>query len=189
MVRSYFAATQIPYWTAYGQGNFSYFGSSLANIGDYGHDGFDDVAVGSSECFFLGSGEGQVQVLSGYYGVVQYVFDGAAGGDGFGHGISSAGDINNDGTLDLLIGAPFADPVGNASGNVKVISLKPVGVTYYGTSTPGCDGPQGIHVSTVPKVGQYWLLFGVDNVPPGALGLMLATDSPITRAPIHSASV
>ena len=51
MVRTYVAASQVPYTTNYGAASFSYFGTTLANIGDYFGSGFDDFAVGSTESF------------------------------------------------------------------------------------------------------------------------------------------
>ena len=46
---------------------------------------------------------------------------GAAQGDGSGFAVSRAGDVNRDGFGDVIVGAPSADPTGDASGQSYVI--------------------------------------------------------------------
>lgn len=176
-VRIYLAATQTVHTTVFGATSYAYFGSSISNLGDYAGTGYDALACGALENFLFGMGQGQARVLTGFDGSAQFVFDGAATGDQFGKGVAAAGDVNADGTIDLLVGAPFADPSGTSSGNLKVLSLVPQGVAYYGSGTPGCNGTQKLRVSAPPKVGMASLAYGVENVPAGALGLLLVTDS------------
>jgi hypothetical protein len=44
-------------------------------------------------------------------GVGGFVINGTSGGDGFGTSVSAAGDVNDDGFDDLIVGAPNADSV------------------------------------------------------------------------------
>jgi hypothetical protein len=51
-----------------------------------------------------------------------YLLDGNSAGDYFGHAVSKAGDVNNDGVIDLLVGAYQEDNNGTDSGSVYVYS-------------------------------------------------------------------
>ncbi len=59
--------------------------------------------------------------LSNLNGNNGFRIDGAAMGDGSGGSVSSAGDINDDGFDDLIIGARYADPNGDKSGTSYVL--------------------------------------------------------------------
>ena len=67
----------------------------------------------------MGSG-GTVELgsLSGGNG---FVLNGIDGGDASGWSVSGVGDINGDGIDDLIIGAFFADPNGDSSGESYVV--------------------------------------------------------------------
>ncbi len=84
-----------------------YFGSAVDCAGDVNNDGYDDIIVGSS-----GYGPyytGRAYVFSGQNGDTLHVFAGEAESNEFGKSVSSAGDVNNDGYDDLIIGAPGFD--------------------------------------------------------------------------------
>jgi hypothetical protein len=59
--------------------------------------------------------------LSDLDGSNGFVINGVAEGDGSGTSVDNLGDINGDGIDDLIIGAPFADPNGGASGQSYVV--------------------------------------------------------------------
>jgi len=98
---------------------------SVSGTGDFNADGFDDVIIGapgangnvgkSYVVFGNNSGVPASLELSTLNGDNGFVFNGIGpNDDGSGHSVSSAGDINGDGIDDIIIGAYFAEPNGNA---------------------------------------------------------------------------
>ena len=98
------------------------FGYSLDNAGDVNNDGIEDVVVGIRHDDFGASGTGTVRVFSGADLSVLYSFHGDFAGDQLGSSVSSAGDVNNDGFVDIIAGAPGSDVGGNAAGAARVFS-------------------------------------------------------------------
>jgi hypothetical protein len=107
---------------------FTEFGSSVAGIGDVNADGVPDFAVGSPRFATEGHGHsggdelGRVYLYSGVDGTLIRTFTGENDGDRFGAAVSGAGDIDRDGTPDLLVGAPGFDGVGEDRGKAYVYS-------------------------------------------------------------------
>ena len=62
-----------------------------------------------------------VLALSALNGTNGFRLDGVTTGDNSGLSVASAGDVNGDGYDDLIVGARFADPNGNASGSSYVV--------------------------------------------------------------------
>ncbi|MBI5517745.1 MAG: FG-GAP repeat protein [Deltaproteobacteria bacterium] len=91
-------------------------GRSLAS-GDVNGDGFVDLVLGVP--FADSSGGARTGAVRVYHGsptgvgdAPSRVVDGVAGREGLGTSVASAGDVNGDGYVDLLVGAPFAAPGG-----------------------------------------------------------------------------
>jgi YD repeat-containing protein len=94
-------------------------GGSVSAAGDVNNDGYDDLIVGA---FLAGADHGQAYVFSGQDGSLLYTFTGEADGDEFGWSVSEAGDVNNDGYDDVIVGAPQNDAGGGNAGRVYVYS-------------------------------------------------------------------
>jgi hypothetical protein len=119
-----------------GEGKNNYFGESLAGAGDVNGDGIDDFIIGAH-----GNSE------AAHYAGQSYLFFGKKSGwsmdapctqanasfwgenpdDYSGRAVSGAGDFNNDGYNDLLIGAYYNDDGGSAAGQTYLIYGKKSG--------------------------------------------------------------
>ncbi|MCB9898353.1 MAG: FG-GAP repeat protein [Planctomycetes bacterium] len=96
----------------------SYFGFSCAVVGDVDGDGRDDALVGAR----LYDGErGLARLVSGRSGQTIYEWVGLPG-SGMGAKVSAAGDVNADGILDVLVGAPREDAPSSQEGRAHVYS-------------------------------------------------------------------
>jgi len=109
-------------------------GSSVRAAGDINGDDIDDLLLGAPEADPNGSASGASYVvfgsdqvwpgsvaLSGLDGTNGFAMYGVSAGDGAGSFVGSAGKLNADTIDDLVIGAPFADPNGSASGSAYVV--------------------------------------------------------------------
>ncbi len=101
-------------------------GHAVSGAGDVNDDGYDDVLIGAIQADPGGrSSAGEVYVvfgsgafsatlnldnLNGSNGFVVHGINSYEESDKAGYAVSDAGDVNNDGIDDFIIGAPFADP-------------------------------------------------------------------------------
>ncbi len=93
-------------------------GYAVADAGDVNGDGTNDIIAGAVN----GSGTGIANVYSGTDGSLIWNLAGENAGDRFGSAVSSAGDVDDDGRADLLVGAESSAAQGNLSGRAYVYS-------------------------------------------------------------------
>jgi len=90
------------------------FGVSVSSAGDIDLDGSIDFAVGAELEDTAGLNAGSARIFSGATGLLLRALLGATEFDEFGHRVDAAGDVNLDGTVDLLVGAWRDDDGGMA---------------------------------------------------------------------------
>lgn len=114
-----------------GQGNSDYSGSSVSGAGDVNGDGLADLIVGAPgsndsggrSYVVFGRTTTRAVNLSALSGSGGFVINGQCSSDSSGMSVSSAGDVNGDGLSDLIVGAPYSNPLSGL-----------VGGTYAGRS-------------------------------------------------------
>ncbi|MEM8601899.1 MAG: integrin alpha, partial [Bacteroidota bacterium] len=154
------------------------FGDSVSGAGDVNNDGFADVIVGAfnEDPGASPTDAGRAYVYSGVDGTVLYTltspneeFDGV-----FGNSVSGAGDVNNDGFADVIVGALFENPGASptAAGRAYVFSGADGGLLYTLASPNEEDGGVfGVSVSGAGDVngdGFADVIVGADGESPGA---------------------
>ncbi len=108
------------------------FGRAVSSRGDWDGDGYDDLAVGSSEDATAGTDAGAVHIFLGPLSSSVAATDavsiitGESAGDGAGYRVELVADVDSDGLGDLVVGAPYND-----------ISYSEAGAAYlvYGPTT------------------------------------------------------
>lgn len=84
-----------------------YFGQAVSGAGDLNNDFSAEIIIGDPLADANGLPDaGSAYVYSGIDGTLMYQFDGAGQGDALGSAVSDAGDVNNDGFNDVVVGAP-----------------------------------------------------------------------------------
>lgn len=120
-------------------------GFTFSELEDVTGDGVPDIISGAPNFeATAGSPRGAVHVYDGATGALHVTINGDGVGDQYGHGVVSAGDVNEDGFTDVLVGAPLDDDGGSAAGRAFVLSLVDVpipntpvllGDKIYGTTS------------------------------------------------------
>lgn len=84
------------------------FGQAVAGMGDMNDDGFGDMIVGAPYHDANGSGSGRAYVFYGGSSpdtIPDVILDGAASNTFLGYSVAGAGDVNDDGFADVIVGA------------------------------------------------------------------------------------
>ena len=128
-----------PAYTFTGEATNDQFGFSVSGTGDVNNDGFADVIVGARFNGAAGDSAGRAYVYSGQTGALLYTFTGEAARDRFGISVSGAGDVNNDGYADVIVGAWLNDAGGSDAGRAYVYSGQTGTLLYTFTGEAAYD--------------------------------------------------
>ena len=119
-----------PDWCVEGQAEDTRLGNSVAAAGDVNGDGYGDVIVGAHYYDNGIRNEGGAFIFWGSDSGLPNVPNWSTESDGldarYGHSVSTAGDINNDGRADVIVGADWLDAAGSQEGRAYV---------YHGAET------------------------------------------------------
>jgi len=111
-------------WTWSPNQAYAYFGCSVSTAGDINNDGYDDVIVGAQYYDNGETDEGAAFIFpgtpTGLNSNFLWTLESNNAGALFGRSVSSAGDVNNDGFSDVIIGAPWYSNVENHEGALFV---------------------------------------------------------------------
>jgi hypothetical protein len=138
------------------QGN-AHFGASVSAAGDVNNDGYDDVIVGAPEFNHGQWDEGRAYVYYGSASGLSQTADWTAepnqDGAHFGRSVSVAGDVNNDGYDDVIVGAPEFDNGQNDEGCVFMYYGRASGVSTYHNWTVESDQIEALFGNSVSTAG------------------------------------
>ena len=99
------------------------FGLSVSELGDVSGDGIPDFIIGAEDDSSAGlNRNGSVRVFSGADASVIYTFWGDVSSQYLGSRVNAAGDVNNDGVPDIIVGAEYDDTAGSDAGLARVFS-------------------------------------------------------------------
>lgn len=114
------------------------YGTYSLGLGDFDGDGFEDYAVAApSFTIAPGSDFGRVYVYSGRTAELVRSFDGDTPLTRFGVALADIGDVDRDGTPDLVVGAPDHDGAGPNRGRVFCFSGSTGATLWTADGIPG----------------------------------------------------
>jgi hypothetical protein len=108
--------------TLTGEGPGEGFGIGAASAGDVDGDGRADLVIGSWQYSGAAQSGGRVSLFSGKDGTLLRTFTCRIPGDTFGFDAVGIGDVDGDGTIDLLLTSAWSGVAGHHSGRMFVIS-------------------------------------------------------------------
>jgi len=174
------------------------FGHSVANIGDLEGDGVIDLAVGVPFADDGGNNRGAIRVLfmddNGQVDIQQKISNTTGGfrgnldnDDQFGTSVTAVGDLNNDGVIDLVVGAPGDDDGGTDRGALWVLFLNSDGTVRSEQKIASAVGGFGGALSNGDRFGSAIANIGDlnnDGITDIAVGVELDDEAGINRGGI-----
>ncbi len=167
-----------PHWTEYGPKKGSDFGGAAAWAGDVDGDGCDELIVGAQ---LYSETDGDIKLANEgaaflYYGAAYgldpdpgWSYFGYQQDAKFGYSVSSAGDVNNDGYDDVIVGARGYTYIYENEGAAYVFHGSPAGLHFTPDWLVYGDRPTASFGSAVAGIGDI-NGDGFDDVAVGALG-------------------
>ncbi len=187
-----------------GTGQQDFMGNSIAGVDDFDGDGRGDIVVGSSGYDNSpGAFNGRVDVFSVHTGSALTAWVGYQTFAGMGSTVASAGDLNNDGTPEVMGSAPVDSTYTSSGGYVRIhLGNAPFPNSYCTAKVNSLGCTPGITYGGAASlsIGGGLAVVGV-NVIPGFNGLMiwsntsasvpffggtLCVGAPIKRTPVQS---
>jgi Tol biopolymer transport system component len=124
--------------TFYGDSRNDLMGWSVGRAGDVNADGYADLIVSAHRNDVSGRNSGSAYVFSGLDGSQLHRFDGRSEFDEFGFDVDGAGDVDQDGYDDLIVGARFELVNGLRIGRARILSGRTGGVIHV------VEGPKNL---------------------------------------------
>ncbi len=140
-VASYIKITEETMNGFYNLDNEDWFGHSVEGIGDLNGDGIEDFAIGANQDDDGGENKGAIYILfmneDSSIQSVQKISEEEGGfnasmmeWDYFGRSISYLGDLNNDGLIEIAVGAEYDNEAGHRYGGIYILTLNPDGTVF-----------------------------------------------------------
>ncbi|MEP2508692.1 MAG: putative Ig domain-containing protein [Reichenbachiella sp.] len=147
-------------FTVKGAARYDKFGTSVSHAGDVNGDGIDDLVFGAPKAdndgaydagvsyvlFGSNNAFGATIELSGLDGTNGFSIKGIGANDEFGSAVSSAGDINQDGADDLIIGAPKVDGTTDSDVGTSYVIFGSSNAFGAAIDLTGLDGTNGFAI-------------------------------------------
>ena len=151
-------------------------GSAVTILPDWNGDGLAELAVGADSAPGGGRRRGTVTVYSGSNLAILYEFSGDRDLDHLGESVARAGDVDGDGIVDLIAGAPLENSNGLNSGMARVYSGADGSVlhTFLGSGSAMRFGTSLAGAGDVDEDGFADLLIGAPTAIGPAPGVGLA---------------
>jgi FG-GAP repeat protein len=172
----------------HGQAAKDQFGWAVASAGDIDGNGIDDLIIGANNATPNGKlWAGSAFAYSGVDGALIRQWDGEATRDRLGSSVSSAGDSNLNGRSEVILGAPFASPLGaHEAGTAYVYSFLPFLHANTSTISASSGGTLDMELSfpDSSRFNRYKILISATGTGPTNYGIPipLSQDSLLTQS-------
>ncbi len=134
-----------------GENSYNNFGYSVSSVGDVNGDNYDDVIIGA---YYYNTSTGLAYLYLGGSSM-DTDYDAKMTGENtynyFGYSVSGAGDVNNDGYDDYMVGA-----YGNSNYQGKVY-------IYLGSSSINIENENSVYITLTGELGQQYFAYSISD--------------------------